>query len=63
MASSIEVVEGVENDVELAKPFYVELQIFDVGVVGFELDVWVELLRDFLRNLGIISNMFKVMLR
>lgn len=63
MASSIEVVEGIENDVELAEPFYVKLRIFDIGMVGFEFDVWVELLRDFLRNLDIISNMFNVMLR
>ena len=63
MASSIEVVESVENDIELAEPSHVELRIFDVGVVGFELDVWVELLGDFLRNLGIVSNMFNVMLR
>ena len=61
MASSIEVVESVENDIELAEPSHVELRIFDVGVVGFELDV--ELLGDFLRNLGIVSNMFNVMLR
>lgn len=63
MTSSIEIVEGVENDVELAEPFYIELRIFDIGVVRFEFDVWVELFGDFLRNLGIVSNMFNVMLR
>lgn len=63
MASSIEIVECVENDIELAEPFYVELCIFDVGMVGFELDVWVELLGDFLRNLRIVSVMSDLMLR
>lgn len=63
MTSSIEVVESVENEVELAEPFYIELRIFDIGVVRFEFNVWVELFGDFLRNLGIISNMFNMILR
>lgn len=63
MASSVEVVECIKNYVELAEPFYVELRIFDVGVVGFKLDVWVELLGDFLRNLYIVSTMSDLILR
>lgn len=43
MASRIKVVEGIEDKFKALEPFYIELRIFDVGMVRFELDVRVEL--------------------
>ncbi len=43
MASRIEVIKGIEDECEALKPFYVELRIFDVGMVRLELDMRVEL--------------------
>ena len=43
MASRIEVVKGIEDECETLEPFYVELSIFDIGMVRLELDVRVEL--------------------
>ena len=43
MASRIEVIKGIEDECEALEPFYVELQIFDVGMVRLELDMGVEL--------------------
>jgi hypothetical protein len=51
MSTCIEIVEGVKDDVKLLKPRDAELRVLDVVVVGFDLDVGIELLRRFFRNL------------
>lgn len=43
VSSRIKVVKRIEDNCEALKPFYVELRIFDVGVVRFKSDVRVEL--------------------
>lgn len=43
MASCIEIVKGIEDKFEALEPLYIELRIFDIGMVRFELDVRVEL--------------------
>lgn len=55
MASRIDIVERIEDDVELCEPFDVELGILDVCMVCFKLYVWVELLRYLLRDLCNVS--------
>ena len=42
MPSRIKVIKGIEDNCETLEPFNVELRIFDVGMVRFELDVRVE---------------------
>jgi hypothetical protein len=42
VAAGVEVVEGIENEGEGLEPFYIELGVFDVGVVGGEGDRGVE---------------------
>ncbi len=42
MPSRIEIVEGIKDKCEALEPFRIELRIFDVGMVRFELDVRVE---------------------
>lgn len=34
MATRVEIVEGIEDDIESLEPLYVELRIFDVRVVS-----------------------------
>lgn len=51
MSARIDVVEGVEDDVESLEPCDIELRVFDVVVVSFDLDVGVELVRRFFGNL------------
>lgn len=51
MPPSIEVVEGIENDLEVAKPRNAELGVFDVGMVRDDLDVWIESLCRLFGNL------------
>lgn len=43
VSSRIKVVKRIEDNCEALEPFYVELRIFDVGMVRFEFDVRVEL--------------------
>ena len=43
MPPRVQVVQGVEDNVEALKPVDVELGVFYVGVVSFELDIRVEL--------------------
>jgi hypothetical protein len=47
----IEIVESVEDDSEALEEVDVELGIFDVRVVRFDFDVWVELSGGLLGNL------------
>lgn len=53
MASSIKVVQSVEDDIKCRKPVNVELVILDVRMVCFKLRTGLELVGDFLRNLDI----------
>jgi hypothetical protein len=49
----LQVVQRVEDYPEAAKPFDAELGVFDVGVMGDDLDCPVKLFGDFLGNLVI----------
>lgn len=51
MPPRIQIVERIENNLEALKKFDVELGVFDVCVVGFELDARIELRRGLFRNL------------
>lgn len=42
MSSRVQIVQRVENKSKLLKPFYVELRVFDIRVISFELNVRVE---------------------
>ena len=55
MPSRIQVIQGVEDNVEALKPVDVELRILDVCMVCHELDVGVELSGGLSRNLGTID--------
>ena len=50
MASSLQIVQRIENDRKRWEPLYVKLRIFDIGEVGYKLDVWIELLSHLFRN-------------
>ena len=52
MPSRIKVVKSIEDNREPLEPFYIELRIFNVGMVRFELDVRVELRGAFFRDLS-----------
>ena len=52
MAAGVEIVQGIEDEVEGLEPFNVELGVFDVGVVGGEGDGGVEFGGDFFGDLG-----------
>lgn len=51
MSPRIQVIQRVENENETFEPFHVELRIFDVRMMRFDLDVWVELAGRLLRDL------------
>jgi hypothetical protein len=51
MATSIQIIESVEDDIERGEPVDVKLGIFDVGMVCFQLRIGAELLGDVLRYL------------
>jgi hypothetical protein len=55
MPPGFKVVKRIEDDSEGFEPVDVELGIFNVRVMGFELDVGVELLSDFFGYLELIS--------
>jgi hypothetical protein len=59
MSSGFEIVQRIEDDSESLEPVDVKLGIFYVGVVGFELDVWVEFLSNFFRYLEIYEYLYK----
>lgn len=52
MPSRIEIVKGIEDECETLEPFYIELRVFDVGMVRLEPDVRVELGGALLCDLG-----------
>ena len=51
LPSRIEIVQGIEYEVEPLEPIYIEPRVFDVRVMGFELDVRVEFCGRFFGNL------------
>ena len=52
MPPGIHVVESIEDNAKASKPLDVELWLLDVGMVRNDLDVRVEFLRSFLRDLS-----------
>jgi hypothetical protein len=56
MASGIDVVQRVENDIEALEPVDVEARIFNVGMVCFKLDSSIELCSGVSRNLYISNS-------
>jgi hypothetical protein len=52
MAAGVEIVQGIEDEVEGLEPFNVELGVFDVGVAGGEGDGGVEFGSGFFGDLG-----------
>lgn len=53
MPPRIQVVQGVENDVERREPVDIELAVFDIRMVGCETGVRSELAGDFFCYLGV----------
>ena len=51
MSSRVKVVQRIEDDIEAPKPRNIEVGIFDVRMVRFELDVGIELMRGFFCDL------------
>lgn len=51
MPPRIQIVERIENNLEALKKLDFELGVFDVRMVGLELDARIELRRGFFRNL------------
>lgn len=51
MPPRIQIVERIENNPEALKKLDVELEVFDVCVIGFELDARIKLRRGLFRNL------------
>lgn len=56
MAASLQVVQGIENNIEGSKPILIELAVLDIGMVGLELCIWLELVRDFFCDLSMEGN-------
>lgn len=52
MSPRIQIIEGVEHNVESLEPFDVKVQILDVCMVGLQLNVWIEFPSGFLRDLS-----------
>lgn len=42
MTPGIQVVQGIEDQIEAGEPIDVELRILDIGVMCFKLDLWIE---------------------
>lgn len=51
MPPRIQIVQRIKNDLKALKKLNVELRVFNVCVVGFELDARIELRRGLFRNL------------
>jgi len=52
MPPRLKIVQRIENEIEGLKPVYIELGIFDVGMMRLELDVRIELRRALLCDLA-----------
>jgi hypothetical protein len=55
MTASIEVIQSVKDHMERCKPVDIELAIFNVGVIGFQLCIRPEFTSNFLRDLETTS--------
>lgn len=42
MPSCVKIIQRIEDDIEVLKPFYIELRVLDVGMVCLELDMRIE---------------------
>ena len=42
MSSSIQIIQRIEYNMELFKPANIELSFFNVRMIGFKVDVWIE---------------------
>lgn len=51
MTARLEIVQGIENDLESLEPSYIKLGVLDVVMVCLNLDIRVELKSRFLRYL------------
>lgn len=51
MATSVQIIKGVEDNIERGEPVDVKLGVFDVGMICFQLRIGAELLGDVLRYL------------
>lgn len=51
MTTSLKVIQRIEDNVESGKPVHIELTIFDICMVGFELRVRLKLVCDLLGDL------------
>lgn len=51
VTSGIDIVERIEDELEAGKPIYIELRIFDIGLMCLQLDVGVEFAGTFLCDL------------
>ena len=52
MPSCVKIIQCIKDNVEALKPFYIELRVFDVGMVRLELYVRIEFCRALFGNLG-----------
>lgn len=48
MATSVQIIKRVEDNIERSEPVDVELGVFDVGMICFQLRIGAELLGDVL---------------
>ncbi len=42
MPSCVKIIQRIEDDIEVLKPFYIELRVLDVGMVRLKLDMRIE---------------------
>lgn len=52
MSPRIQVVKGIEDKSESPEPFDIELRVFNIGMVSFDFDIWVEFACSFFCDLG-----------
>jgi hypothetical protein len=57
VSTSIQVIQSIEDHSEFLEPIYIELRIFDIGMVSLKLHIRIELLRRFLSNLNSICQL------
>lgn len=60
MAPRVEIIQRVKHDVKRREPIDVKLAILDIGVIRFELCLWLELMRNFLRYLNTIAQRVRI---
>lgn len=46
MATSVQIIKGVEDDIKRSKPVDIKLCVLDIGMISFQLRVGAELLGD-----------------